>query len=507
MLTEKVMACKAIDSLNAWGPLADLFMVLADSREQCERLDQTERELLVKLLELGRCLLESQVKLAGDGDMGEVLEHSEHGTLVRSNERHAKPYQSIFGEFEILRWTYHRREGQKALHIPLDQSLGLPEQKQSYVLEDWLQRLAIHVPFEQAVTSLRELLGIKTSVRSAERINRLLAKYAETLPAEITSPPADTEGSILVVTVDGKGVPMKRSLDERKHEELGTKLYQPQSTVGYEKTKKRRTAGANKSRKQMAYVSVVYSIDPFIRNADDILDEIARKAQAINRPKPQNKTFFAEMTRFVDRQLDEGPQRLFPKLTTELAARNPTVGVKAVVCLMDGQRSLWFRQKQFLPNAIPIIDIFHVIEYLWQAAYCHHPQGSVAAEQYVTKYLRRILEGEVSNVLRSFQRQLAQLKDNKAKEMTKVITYLTTNKKHMRYDEYLKSGYPIGSGVVEGACRHVVKDRMELSGMRWEIEGAQSMLALRTTFLNKNWDRLIEHRIRCEQTALYSVAA
>ena len=77
----------------------------------------------------------------------------------------------------------------------------------------------------------------------------------------------------------------------------------------------------------------------------------------------------------------------------------------------------------------------------------------------------------------------------------------------MNYDEYLTSGLPIGSGVVEGACRHVVKDRMERTGMRWEIEGAQAMLSLRSIYLNGDWDDFVKHRIECEQDALYGTAA
>jgi hypothetical protein len=495
------------DSAKAWECLSLLARFLIDSREEKLRLDQVERELFGHLLELGRRLLESYVVQAGNGDVGVTVEHLQHGLLRRSTELHAKPYQSIFGEFQINRWTYHEREGQKALHVPLDMSLGLPDQKQSYVLEDWLERLTISEPFEQAVKTLNELLGVKTSVRSAERINRKLANYAQTLEQELSPPAPEQEHGIIVVTADGKGVPMRRSLNQRKHEELGEKLYQRQSQLGYEKTQKRLTAGANKSCKQTAYVGAVYTIAPWVRDWNDVLQEIDRETQVSDRPQPQNKRLFVEMTQIIQGELSEGPQQLFSKLSTEIQSGNSEAHPKPVICLMDGQRSLWFRQREYLPQAIAILDIFHVIEYLWQAAYCHHPQGSLAAEKYVNKYLKRILQGKVDNVIRSLKQQQPTLQGNKVKELAKVISYLKTNRRHMKYDQYLAQGYPIGSGVIEGACRHVVKDRMELSGMRWEIEGAQSMLRLRTTYLNGNWDKLIEHRIQCEQKVLYSQAA
>jgi hypothetical protein len=72
----------------------------------------------------------------------------------------------------------------------------------------------------------------------------------------------------------------------------------------------------------------------------------------------------------------------------------------------------------------------------------------------------------------------------------------------MRYNEYLAAGYPIASGVAEGACKHLVKDRMERAGMRWEIEGAQGMPSLRAVYLNGYWDQFIAHRIHREQTRL-----
>ena len=77
----------------------------------------------------------------------------------------------------------------------------------------------------------------------------------------------------------------------------------------------------------------------------------------------------------------------------------------------------------------------------------------------------------------------------------------------MRYDDELTAGSPIGSGVAEGACRHLVKDRMEQSGMRWTVEGAQAMLHVRAVYLNSRWDEFIEDRVIREQTRLYGKAA
>ena len=121
--------------------------------------------------------------------------------------------------------------------------------------------------------------------------------------------------------------------------------------------------------------------------------------------------------------------------------------------------------------------------------------------------LRMLLDGKVGYLIGGLRRKLAGLCGVKRKRLLVVIGYLENNRAHMGYDEYLAAGYPIGSGVIEGACRHVVKDRMELSGMRWTVEGAQAMLYLRSIYLNGDWKEFDEHRIHTEQNTLYSKAA
>jgi len=112
-------------------------------------------------------------------------------------------------------------------------------------------------------------------------------------------------------------------------------------------------------------------------------------------------------------------------------------------------------------------------------------------------------------VIREFRRLILKhdLKGEKKKTVQSAITYYDNNREHMRYDEYLAAGYPIASGVIEGACHHFVKDRMEGAGMRWELEGAQAMLSLRAIYLNGQWDDFITYRIAKEQASLYGETA
>ena len=252
----------------------------------------------------------------------------------------------------------------------------------------------------------------------------------------------------------------------------------------------------------MAYVGAVYSIRPFRRDCADVINELQRAARQTDRPRPTNKLLAVEMTQVLD-EIQGGPQQLFLALKVEVERR---IGSRTLICLMDGQKSLWFNQRKFFPDAIPVLDLFHAMEYLWDAAYCFESQGSVAAEKFVTKNLEKLLRGGVKRVIAAFKRKRKSLTKSKLATLEKVIRYFSTNIDHMKYDEYLAAGYPIGSGVVEGACRHLVKDRMERSGMRWKIEGATAVLKLRAFYLNDQWDQLVEHSIQTEQNTLYATA-
>jgi hypothetical protein len=372
-------------------------------------------------------------------------------------------------------------------------------------LEDFLEKLVAQLPYAEAVQRLEDFFGIKIGQRTAQAVTSRLSNYGKSFRESQPPPKATTEGEILVVTLDGKGVPVRRPLEQRLQEECGISRPAWKSRVAYEKSKKRRQRGEPKSRKQMAYVGIVYTIDPFVRKAADILQEVQRKKREPDRPEPKNKRAWAEMTQIIDGDVWDGQVALFGHILREVHTRNRRQ-TKPTVCVMDGQRS-FRRLFQDLDEVTPILDIYHVLERLWDAAHCFHPDGSLRAEQFVDRYLQMILEGKAGYVAGVFKRFTTTLKKKSVrKNLEKVITYLKNNRDYMKYDEYLAAGYPIGSGVVEGACRHVIKDRMELSGMRWDAEGAQVVLRLRTIYVNGDWKDFIQHRIEVEQATLYGTA-
>ena len=174
-----------------------------------------------------------------------------------------------------------------------------------------------------------------------------------------------------------------------------------------------------------------------------------------------------------------GTDVVFAWLTDELARRNPEQH-KEVVYLMDGQESLWDARRDYLPwgNAVEILDLLHVTPRLWEAAQLFHREGSAEAVAFVRERLQRVLEGRVLSVVGGL-RQMGtkrQLVGAKKKRLAILCGYLERNSFRMRYHVYLAKGYPIASGVIEGACRHYIKDRLERAGMHWTKAGAQAML-------------------------------
>jgi len=195
---------------------------------------------------------------------------------------------------------------------------------------------------------------------------------------------------------------------------------------------------------------------------------------------------------------------IFDWLAMELQQRDPHEH-RTVVAVMDGESKLRDLQELKIKRAIGILDIWHATEYLWELAYCFHRDGSDEAQAFVETYLRKLLEGKVNRVIGGI-RQMATKRDlpnGKWEKVEDCLAYFAARTEYMKYDEYLAAGYPIGSGVVEGACRHLVKDRMEQAGMRWRIAGAQAILSLRSIYLNDDWDAFHADRIQTEQRKLY----
>src|SRR5437899_1198306 len=209
-------------------------------------------------------------------------------------------------------------------------------------------------------------------------------------------------------------------------------------------------------------------------------------------PRPEHKRVWASLIK--------GKAAVIGEVAAEVLRRDPQ-GHKIHVALTDGERALQILVSKNLQVTL-ILDLLHVLEKLWKAAYVFHAEGSTEAEQWVRLRAEKILEGHVSQVVQGIRQMVTKLAlgGSKGKMLSSVANYLYRNRSRMHYDQYLARGLPIASGSVEGACKNLIKDRMERSGMRWTEPMAEAVVQLRAVFLSGELRSLlaIPHRTRSE---------
>ena len=177
---------------------------------------------------------------------------------------------------------------------------------------------------------------------------------------------------------------------------------------------------------------------------------------------------------------------------------------KTRVALTDGERALQIRVEKTLHVTL-ILDLLHVLEKLWKAAYVFHAEGSPEAEVWVRQRTLRILRGEVSQVVKGLRQSATKrgLSGGRHKAITGVAGYLHRNRARMRYDHYLAKGWPIASGPVEGTCKNLIKGRMERSGMRWTQTIAEAVIQLRSLYLSGDFERYWSFHIEKDQQRIH----
>jgi hypothetical protein len=194
-------------------------------------------------------------------------------------------------------------------------------------------------------------------------------------------------------------------------------------------------------------------------------------------PRAQNKRYWAELSRELDEEIVRGQELVFQQLATEIDTRRKPG--QWLIHLCDGQTSWDTDRQTYLPEdarTLNILDLMHVLPRVWEAAHVFHKEASVEASNFVRHHLTRILRGEIGTVIANWRRQVTcqRLPSAKKKTLRTICDFLAKNKHRMRYEEYLRLGCPVATGVIEGACRHVIKDRMERADMRWKVPGAQA---------------------------------
>jgi hypothetical protein len=473
---------------NLQKRLDDLKESIQTSVRKGRPAHEAERDFWQQLLQMGREAMGLFFHLQGAGDMGETVSLPTGEECQRLEEQHQRRYVSVFGEFLLWRAVYGSREKQKIEFVPLDHRLQLPESVFSYVLQDWDQSLCVDEAFGQAKTTMERILGLKQSVGSLEQMNQDMAKEATTFM--LNRPVPEEEGEIVVASADQKGIVRRRSVDNPA-------------------PKAHRTKGEKARVKRMATVATTYTVDRYARTAEEVVAALFRDGvePVRKRPEPQHQEVWASLPK--NAKPGSGIDSAFAWMVGGLYMRGRLEG-KPMVFLSDGQKALWEARDSWLPEgAIDILDLLHVTPRLWQAAHLFHKEGSPGAEAFVREHLLRVLQGKAEDVVRGLRAKAVEqkLSSTRKKRLTTVCNYLMSNRQRMRYDEYLREGYPIATGVVEGACRHLVKDRMERAGMHWTVPGAQAMLDVRSIFVSDAWQEYQSYRIESETERLYPFRA
>ena len=487
---------KELDLSTHWAALTGLVEAAVRDGLPAHELEQG---LWSRLLQLGHDLQAAYFTLAGDGDRGERLTLTDGRVVKRLPARHHRPYRSIFGDFTLARVVYGTREGQAIEAAPLDARLGLPEGTFSYLLQDWDQALAVENPYGQVNAVLARILGLKQSVASLEAMTRTLAGAVAGHEAARPAPVPATGQQIVVLSADGKGVPLRKPADAP-------------AIAAHDHAR-----GPKPDRKKMAIVGGAYQIEPHPRTAAAVVESLFRDPTApaerptTSRPAPQQKRLCAVLpvaTAVAEALAPPRPAEVvFPWLRAEARQRDPDHR-QTWVLLMDGQPALWDAAAAALGDTprVEILDLLHVTGYLWEAVHLFLPSGSILASTLMKVLVHALLDGVGPGVIRWLQdlAEQGQLPAASRTRLAQIHGYFDRHRDRIRYHEHLAAGYPIASGVIEGACRHAVKDRMERAGMHWTLPGAQALLNLRCIALNNEWEPFMNHHIQSETARLYA---
>jgi hypothetical protein len=459
----------------------DALLTLAQSPEAAAYgADDMERHLFRQLLAMGAQLMQLFLTYRSQIHQREVVVGEKAEEIPYHSER-KRDYYSVFGKLAYQR-PYFYRQGSGG-RSPLDAALGMGADSYSDFLRELHEELSAHVPYEKTQTLLGRLLGIHLSKRVQQQLVTTDATDVDAYYEQKVAPPASEEASILVAQADGKGVPIVRPSQNSR--------------------KVRLRRGEARSRKKAVVVSALYTIQPAVRTADDVLRTLLQEVdeserQFPERYRPQHKQIRGTL---------QGKDVALERLAQQIAKREGE-HIQHRVALCDGDQHLQAKLQHHLPDFTLILDFIHAYEYLWKAVTCLYGEKHPERLPWIRQQTQLLLTSRTPELIEQLRR-LAEEDGRTAyqqKLLHKVAGYLEKNQDYMDYAACLRKGWPIASGVIEGACRHFVKDRMELSGMRWTETGAENLLRLRAVAENDDWDDYHDFRKLRRQQRLHNCA-
>ena len=484
-LDELTASAEAV--LAGLGPLAVQLARLAGEAGQAVTLDAME--LLVA--GRGREILRGIVQLALDAQAEREVRlpqvRGADGTVRGRAERdHSRVVVTALGGVQVRRLAY--RSGIKGAPslFPRDAVLNLPPCGYSWALQRMAEMFCRSGSYEQAREFVAAVTGVSIGKRQLEQITVAAAADAERFGQARPPGPGAVPGTgpgreqrlPLVISADGKGVAMRPEARRRSARAPGQRI----RTFGH-----RTGTGEKKGHKRMAETGAVFDIlpPPQPRTPEQVMHP--DPGSATNAPRAVNRWYACDITAARDATIG--------KVFDEASRRDPGHR-RTWIALADGDIcQLGLIQAQAAARGVAVvimIDFIHVLEYLWKAAWCFHEPRDPATEDWVTARALDILHGRVGDVITQIQDLAAAHPPRPGSEHAKIIRktlhYLNAKQPWMDYPAALAAGWPIATGVIEGACRHLVQDRMGITGARWGLQGAQAMLWLRALHASGDLD-------------------
>jgi hypothetical protein len=384
---------------------------------------------------------------------------------------HERPVATIVGTITTGRLAYRHR-GEANLY-PADAILNLPDQLHSHGLRELAAIESSRGSFQEAQEAIQRATGVVVGHRQVENLARGSAVDVKAF-YDCQPRPQAHQGEVVVISADAKGVVM-RPEDLRPATADAAKKAAP-------KLKTRLCKGEKANRKRMAEIAAVYTVDPVARAAAEVMashDEGPKQA-----PQAKNKWLTASVA--------WDAAEVIGKAFCEAEQRDPG-HTHPWVALVDGNNHQIDRIKAEAKarniDITIVVDLIHVIQYLWDAAWCFYTEGDRAAEEWVAEKALAILEGKAGLVAAAIRRKATNLglEASQRNNADTCANYLRAKARYLDYPTALAKGWPVATGIIEGACRHLVKDRLALTGARWRLDGAEAVLRLRAVRANGDW--------------------
>lgn len=445
--------------------------------------DEIEQRVEVQGREVLRQLLEGHMTLRGMGQlMGKVVGSD---GIERPLERKdgSRQLGTVLGTVTVPRSGYYAR-GSSSL-FPVDADLNLPQEKHSMTVRRRAAELAALSSFETSTELLRKMTGSTAGKRQVEELVRTAALDFDSFYANTTLNPAlGKTGPVLVLTFDMKGVVLRKE-DLRPETRAAAAQDVPSSALD------KRKVNRKLHRKRMAMVAAVYTVEHYVRTPEQVVATLRRVHEDNKQTKPRPRNEYKR----VWTSLERTPQKVIEEAFKEALSRDPDKQ-KTWVILVDGdpKQLKWVKKaaRRHRVNVRIVLDIIHVIQYLWKAGKAFNTTDAKfeEVEAWVAERLLRVLKGKAGLVAGGMRRSATKM-DMSAKDrkpIDKCASYLKKYAKYLRYDEALTIGTPISTGVIEGACRHLLADRVDITGARWSLEGVEAVLKIRALRSSGDFD-------------------